>query len=148
MGCLQPGEVLQYSEGGLGEASKFNQGCLEPAEKEGGATRLRDAPPNKVRVATISVERKKQLLAAARLDEVDVTPEQHTQLLSLLEEYVYTFALDPSELGYTDLVNHSIDTNGHLPIQQPPHRIPFALKEKVEEMVRAFWFSKPLGTFL
>lgn len=43
--------------------------------------------------------------------------------------------MEPSELGSTDWVKHTIRTGDHPPIQQPPRCIPFALREKVENMV-------------
>ena len=45
------------------------------------------------------------------------------------------FALDETELCSTDWVTHSIDTGDQHPIRQPPRRIPYALRKKVEEMV-------------
>jgi len=54
---------------------------------------------------------------------------------SLLKDYEDTFAMDPSELGSADQVKHTIHTGDHPSIRQPPHRIPFAVCEKVEKMV-------------
>ena len=39
------------------------------------------------------------------------------------------------EFGCTDVVRHTSDTGDHPPLRQPPRHIPFALWEKVEEMV-------------
>ena len=39
-------------------------------------------------------------------------------------------------MGHTDLVQHDIDTGGHEPLKQPPRRIPFSLRTKVEKMVQ------------
>ena len=58
------------------------------------------------------------------------------QLQNLVEDFHDVFALDDLELGHTDLVAHTIDTGDHCPIRQPPRRIPFALRSKVEEMVQ------------
>ena len=58
------------------------------------------------------------------------------KLKDLLTEYQHVFALDNSELGSTDLVEHLIDTGDSKPIHQHPRRIPFALREKVDEMVQ------------
>lgn len=44
------------------------------------------------------------------------------------------FALDSSELGVTDIVQHTIDTGDNTPVHQQARRIPFALHAKVEEM--------------
>jgi hypothetical protein len=40
------------------------------------------------------------------------------------------------ELG---LVTHVIDTSDCSPIKQPPRRIPFALREKVDQLVNRLW---------
>ena len=52
-----------------------------------------------------------------------------------MEEFSDTFALDPSELGCTDIVRHVIDTGVSPPVRQAARRVPFALRGKVEEMV-------------
>ena len=57
-------------------------------------------------------------------------------------EWADVFALDPSELGSTKLVTHSIDTidtGDSPPIKQPARRIPFALCQTVEEMVQTMF---------
>ena len=46
------------------------------------------------------------------------------------------FALVNSEVGTIDLVTHSIDTGDEPPIQQPVQQTPFALRSKVDEMVK------------
>ena len=53
-----------------------------------------------------------------------------------LVKYADVFALDASELGTTNLAEHRIDTGDHSLIQQPARRIPFALKDQVDELVR------------
>ena len=127
LGRLQPGEVLPRREEGMS--------VREPAEIERRSTQPEDTPLTEVSIATVTVERQRQLLEAVHMDEMDLPSEQCVQLCSLLEEYADVFALSSSELGYTDLVSHTIDTNGHPPIRQAPRRIPFALREKVEGMV-------------
>ena len=51
---------------------------------------------------------------------------------NLLEEFNDVFALDPMEVGRTDLVQHYINTGEHAPVKQPPRRIPFSMRAKVE----------------
>ena len=53
----------------------------------------------------------------------------------LIAEYAHLFALDPLELGATDVVTYSIDTGDHPPIRQQPRRVPFALRGKITDMV-------------
>ncbi len=45
------------------------------------------------------------------------------------------FALDDSELGQTDLVQHSIDVGDSQPIKQPPSHTPLAYRKKVITMI-------------
>ena len=54
----------------------------------------------------------------------------------LISEYSDIFALDPMDLGCTDLITHSIDTEDSPPIRQPVRRVPFALHSKMEELVQ------------
>ena len=53
----------------------------------------------------------------------------------MVEEFSDVFALDEMELGSTEWVTHSIDTGDQHPIRQPPRRIPYALRAKIDEMV-------------
>ena len=54
----------------------------------------------------------------------------------LIQEYADIFALNPCEVGRTEVVHHSIDTKSHLPINQVPHRILFLLCPKVEALIQ------------
>ena len=47
------------------------------------------------------------------------------------------FALDDTELGCTDILQHTIDTGGHPPIRQQPYRTPVVRRQKLNEMVDA-----------
>ena len=57
------------------------------------------------------------------------------QLQELILAFEDTFAMDENELGCAQDVANTIDTGDHQPIQQPPRRVPFALRGKVEQMV-------------
>lgn len=46
-------------------------------------------------------------------------------------DYADVVTLDPSELGATDLVTHSIDTGDNPPTKQPARRTPFAFSQSV-----------------
>ena len=63
--------------------------------------------------------------------EVSSTEQEALEEL-FLQNNVFTLSND--ELGTTD-VTHSIDTGDHPPIKQPPRRIPYALRQTVDEMV-------------
>ena len=64
------------------------------------------------------------------------TEEELKSLKSLLVSYSDVFALNPNELGTTQLVTHSIDTGSHPPIKQPIRRTPFALRKKIDQLVQ------------
>jgi len=75
------------------------------------------------------------LLEALKLRK-DLSDDESLQLNELFREYQHVFALDSSELGSTNLVKHQIDTGDTKPINQHPRRISFALRDKVDKMVR------------
>ena len=86
--------------------------------------------------SSMVLERGEQLMEQLKPQLAHLTEEQRLQLEALLTNFADVFALDPSELGSTGLVKHSIDTGDHAPIRQPLRRTPFALRGKVNEMVR------------
>lgn len=55
---------------------------------------------------------------------------------AFLFEYRHLFALDKSELGSTNIITHSIDTGDHPSIRQPVRRTPFALHQRVDDLVQ------------
>lgn len=73
---------------------------------------------------------------ALHINQSHPTCERFQQLEQFLPEHHDQFALDPLELGTTNVVTHSIDTGDHPPIRQHPRCIPFALHQKVEELVQ------------
>ena len=78
-------------------------------------------------------ERIQQLIESLGVGHLDTSVR--AQLKALLREFHDGFALSDKELGCTDVITHTIDMEGRSPIRQPPRRIPFALRSKVEEMV-------------
>ena len=80
-------------------------------------------------------ERIAKLFNQIGTDFSHLVKDDRESLQSLLSSYSDVFALDPSELGTTELVTHPINTGQHLPIKQPLRRTPFALRNKVEELV-------------
>ena len=81
-------------------------------------------------------DREATLLSQLPLEMDHLTSEEQQQLRQLIGSYSDVFALNPGELGTTGVVSHTIDTGDHPPIRQPLRRTPFALRAKVEEMVR------------
>ena len=76
------------------------------------------------------------LLNRLMIRESNLTKEQLILLRSLVTEYSDIFALDMSELGVTDIVSHTVDTGSSPPIRQQVRRTPFALREKMEELIQ------------
>ena len=69
--------------------------------------------------------------------EVTLTEGEKGKLRNLVIEYSDVFAKDPSELGRTNVVQHTIDTGTHPPIKQLPHRTPFSLRKRTEELIES-----------
>ena len=69
--------------------------------------------------------------------EVTLTEGEKGKLRNLIIEYSDVFAKDPSELGRTNVVQHTIDTGTHPPIKQLPHRTPFSLRKRTEELIES-----------
>ena len=65
-----------------------------------------------------------------------LSEDEAMKLKEFLSEYQDVFALNNSELSSTNLVHHHIETGDVKPIHQHARRIPFALREKVDEMVQ------------
>ena len=76
-----------------------------------------------------------RVLRAMDLSISHLTSTQQQQLRALLQHHCDVFALDSRELGTASIVTQVIDTGNHAPIWQPVRRTPFALWEKVDELV-------------
>ena len=87
----------------------------------------------------LSHDRAQKLTAELQLGKATISPEQQSTLEILLLDHADIFALDNSELGSTDIVQHHgthIDTGDSSPIYQSARRIPFVLHNLVDEMVK------------
>ena len=80
-------------------------------------------------------ERNVHLLDALGFSQGDLTAEEFDELKSLLCEFSDVFALESSELGCTDCVQHVIETGDHPPIKQQPYRTPVVHREKIAKLV-------------
>jgi hypothetical protein len=60
---------------------------------------------------------------------------QMPRLQLLLRKYNNVFSKTPNDRGFTDLVEHCIDTGNAHPIKQAPRRVPFHLRDELEEQV-------------
>lgn len=80
-------------------------------------------------------ERFEDIWRTVRNNGPHLSTEQQSQLQPLIRKYEGLFAINPSELGCTNVVKHSIDTGTNLPIKQPVRRVPFALRDTISTMV-------------
>ena len=78
--------------------------------------------------------RARELLNQLDVEWGNVNDVEAGSLKAVIEEFSDVFALDPKEVGHTESVQHKINTGEHPPVKQPPCRIPFSLRKKVEEM--------------
>ena len=123
LGKVYPALLQPLNEEGLDDA--------EPVVK-----RMTCTGPNAAVGSTPLENRGNCLLSTLQVDETDLSADQKRALETLLTEFSDVFALDPSELGSTNLVAHAINTGNSPPIRQPPRRTPFALRAQVNKMVQ------------
>jgi len=81
-------------------------------------------------------ERLEKVKQELHLYKTVLSPEQYCILETFLLDHVDSFVLDSSEIGCTQVVQHYIDTGDHALIYQYAHRIPFALRNLADEMVK------------
>ena len=77
------------------------------------------------------------LLQLLGLEQGALTNEQLQQLKQLVSQNADVFALNESELGYTTVVEHHVDTGDHGPIKQPFRRFPFVHRDVIAGMVKS-----------
>ena len=119
LGQTKPVTVLPAAEGG----------------GDDGQVRALRQPTEAPEVGHVDRQRLVRLQESLDLDHIGLAAADKEQLRSVVEEFSDVFALDETELGSTEWVTHSIDTGDQHPIRQPPRRIPYALRAKVDEMV-------------
>ena len=123
-GCIL-GEVVPVTEYSSSEVKD------EDTESPTGATVCSMMP-----TADSSEDRETLLLQQLNLKIDHLSFEERKQLKDLICNYAEVFALNASELGTTDVVQHTTNTGDHPPIKQPLRRTPFALQVKVDELVQ------------
>lgn len=64
-----------------------------------------------------------------------LSPQEQEQFLGVLQSFHNVFATAEKPLGHTSVVKHHIQTTGP-PLRQPMRRIPFSLKDTVNDEVR------------
>ena len=80
--------------------------------------------------------RQQELVDSLNLQTTKLSPEQLEELKEMIKKNSDVFAVDPSELGSTDLVTHHIDTGEHQPVRQLPRRMPYSLRSKATQLVQ------------
>ena len=87
-----------------------------------------------------SEERQQRLLEELKshldLLEPQLNDAERTAMQDLFIRYQDVFALDSSELGVTDLIEHEIDVGDSRPIKIPPRRIPMHKVDVVEKTLQ------------
>ena len=63
------------------------------------------------------------------------SPATEKMIESVLS-YHHVFSLEENEKGALSGVEHVIETSNHPPIKQLPHRVPFALRKQISDMVQ------------
>ena len=87
-------------------------------------------------IASSQSNREVNLLEQLDLQINHLSAKQKLQLTNLITNHTDVFALNSQELGTTSLVRHVINTGNHPPVRQPLRHTPFALRNKVDEMVQ------------
>jgi hypothetical protein len=64
-----------------------------------------------------------------------LTSDQQKQLEELILDCADVFSLTDSDLGHTNIVQHTIDSGDHQPIKQHPRCMPFIRRSKVVELI-------------
>ena len=65
-----------------------------------------------------------------------LSDKQQVQLRNVLNKYTDVFAQSDSDLGRTNILEHTVDTQGHTPISQQPYRVPEAQGEVIKTHIR------------
>ena len=107
----------------------------DPGDEDGEVAALLPSPEDG-EAETSDQDRMKMLTSQLNPDLEHLTETEQQSLKQLLADYADVFALNPSELGTTSLVTHTIDTGDHSPVRQPVRRMPFALRKQVDQMVQ------------
>jgi hypothetical protein len=68
--------------------------------------------------------------------QVGLDKDQNEKFRNLLIEYSSIFSETSDDIGFTDLVEHTIDTGNHPPVRQRHGRIPLARMKDAEEEIK------------
>lgn len=94
--------------------------------------------PGDSRVKTGSLEEVETVLSPLWTNVAEDVPEEcQNRLRGLLMKYRAAFSLNEWDLGYTDLVQHVIETGQELPVRQALRRQPLVLLPVIDEQVES-----------
>ena len=128
--CLKKGQVM-------GQIAPVTEATLRDLPQSEGDQVQGGAAVSQLTVGnTNKDQRKAHLFDQLNLQVDHLSLNERQQLKELIASYSDVFALDSSELGTTGLVKHDINTRDHPPIKQPVRRTPFALRSKMDELVK------------
>ena len=111
-------------------------GCRTVSQISGGDAEAVDGQVGARGTVDSLTMRREMLLERLSLSIGHLSPLQRTQLEDHIASFSVVFALDATELGTTDLTEHSIQTGDQLPIRQSARRVPFALRDTVDALVK------------
>ena len=97
----------------------YNSVTLEPNAKIGTVTSMAD-----IATKTAESNNNPAIVEGLNVSSTNLTSQQQADLQRFLNKFSDVFATSDSDLGRTNVLEHSIDTQGHQPIYQRPYRIP------------------------
>lgn len=116
LGQLQEATVLT-ADATDGSTPGVDPGLVGAVAMENGEVK---ETPDLAEVSFPPTDRVERVRDALQLSEANLSGQEKAELEMLIAEYAHLFALDPSELGATDVVTHSIDTGDHPPFVSSP----------------------------
>ena len=109
----------------------YNSVTLEPNAKIGTVTSMTD-----IATKTAESNNNPAIVEGLNVSSTNLTSQQQADLQRFLNKFSEVFATSDSDLGRTNVLEHSIDTQGHQPIYQRPYRIPETQRKVVDAHVK------------
>ena len=75
------------------------------------------------------------LLYIATVEHGDIDTTHASDLKQLLHAHAHTFAKSSSDLGYSTILQHDIDTQDAVPIRQQPRKPPLSAREEEDKIL-------------
>ena len=137
---LTPNTVLGSAESGISLEQAIQPGSHTSETKCGVAAVVSSA--QEMPTLASDESRREQLRSTINIVNTDLAEEEKEQIRACILAADDVFALDDSERGEVEAVEHSIDTGQSVPVHQPPRRVPFALRSKISQMVQNMLSSR------